>query len=48
MTGSLIELDGVQKTYRTGSVEFQALRGVSLEIETGEMVSVVGPSGSGK
>jgi putative ABC transport system ATP-binding protein len=48
MTESLIELDGVQKTYRTGSVEFEALRGVSLEIGTGEMVSVIGPSGSGK
>jgi putative ABC transport system ATP-binding protein len=48
MTESLIELDGVQKTYRTGSVEFEALRGVSLEIGTGQMVSVIGPSGSGK
>jgi len=45
---SLIELAGVRKTYGTGAVEFQALRGVDLEVETGEMVSVVGPSGSGK
>ena len=44
----LITLDGVEKTYRTGRVEYRALRGVDLEIEAGEMVAVVGPSGSGK
>jgi putative ABC transport system ATP-binding protein len=44
----LITLDGVEKIYRTGRVEYRALRGVDLEIEGGEMVAVVGPSGSGK
>ena len=47
-TEPLIELRGVHKTYRTGSVEFEALRGVDLEVGMGEMVSVIGPSGSGK
>ena len=44
----LIELDGVEKMYRTGKLEYPALRGVDLTIEEGEMVAIVGPSGSGK
>jgi putative ABC transport system ATP-binding protein len=44
----LIALDGVVKIYRTGKLEYPALRGVDLMIDAGEMVAVVGPSGSGK
>jgi putative ABC transport system ATP-binding protein len=44
----LIELSRVEKLYRTGRVEYPALRGVDLEVDAGEMVAVVGPSGSGK
>jgi len=44
----MIELIDVEKTYRKGSVEIGALRGVSLSVERHGLVSVCGPSGCGK
>jgi putative ABC transport system ATP-binding protein len=44
----LIQFRGITKTYGQGQAEFQALRGVDLEIAEGDFVAVMGPSGSGK
>lgn len=44
----LLSARGVHKTYRTGSVEVHALRGIDLDVAAGELLCVMGPSGHGK
>lgn len=44
----MIELKDIRKTYNTGNVVFEALKGIDLCIEKGEFTSIMGPSGSGK
>jgi putative ABC transport system ATP-binding protein len=45
---ALVEIRDLKKTYQTGNVRFEALRGVSLDVEPGDFAAIMGQSGSGK
>ena len=44
----MIQLDGIEKVYRTDKIETLALSNINLTVDAGEFISVMGPSGSGK
>lgn len=47
-SGSLIQVRGLDKTYRRGGEEIHVLQGLNLDVDKGEFVAFMGPSGSGK
>ena len=48
MKDYVIDIDSLTKTYRSGKTEFKALNSVTLKIQKGDFVAIMGPSGSGK
>ena len=45
---TLVEIRDLRKTYQTGSICFEALRGISLDVKEGDFAAIMGQSGSGK
>ena len=45
---SMIQLENIEKVYRTDRIETVALTNVNLDVKEGEFISIMGPSGSGK
>jgi macrolide transport system ATP-binding/permease protein len=48
MAEPIIRIDHVARTYRVGDMDVHALRDVSLNVEAGEFIAIMGSSGSGK
>ena len=46
--GSLIQVRGLDKTYRRGNEDIDVLQGLNLDVDKGDFVAFMGPSGSGK
>lgn len=44
----MLQLDGIEKSYQTGATSLKVLKGISMKIDAGEFVSIMGSSGSGK
>lgn len=48
MANPIVQFNDVRKTYQAGSISVEALRGISLQVASGEYMSIMGPSGCGK